>query len=67
MPRAKKDGRHINYYIDRQIFEALEAYAGEKRYPLTTAVEVLLEKGLKEEGKILSAENKLPKSSSSVL
>lgn len=46
MPRPKKDGRYINYYIDRQLFEAVEAYAQGKRYSLTTAIEVLLEKGL---------------------
>lgn len=46
MPRAKKDGRRINYFIDRQTFEAVEAYAQENRYPLTTAIEILLEMGL---------------------
>ena len=46
MPRAKKDGRRINYFIDRQTFEAVEAYAQQNRYPLTTAIEILLEKGL---------------------
>ena len=50
MPRAKKDGRRINYFIDRQVFEAVEAYAQENRYPLTTAIEILLEKGLTAEG-----------------
>lgn len=30
MPRQKKDGRHINYYIDRQVFAELEAYAPRK-------------------------------------
>lgn len=53
MPRAKKDGRRINYYIDRQIFEAAEAYAQKMRYPMTTAIEVLLEKGLAAECKII--------------
>jgi len=51
MPRAKKDGRRINYYIDRQIFEAVEAYAQKNRYPMTTAIEILLEKGLAAEKK----------------
>lgn len=46
MPRAKKDGRRINYFIDRRVFEAVEAYAQEHRYPVTTAIEILLEKGL---------------------
>ncbi len=42
MPRQKKDGRHINYYIDRQIFEELEAYAQEKGQTVTTALERIL-------------------------
>lgn len=43
MPRKKKDGRFINYYIDRQIFERLERYAGEKGQQMTTAIERILE------------------------
>ena len=30
MPRAKKDGQHINCYIDRTLCERLKAYADEK-------------------------------------
>ena len=43
MPRKKKDGRFINYYIDRQIFERLERYAAEKGQQMTTAIERILE------------------------
>ena len=42
MPRPKKDGRHINYYIDRMIFERLEEYADEKGQTMTTALERIL-------------------------
>ena len=42
MPRAKKDGRHINYYIDRTIFERLQSYAEEKGQPITVALERIL-------------------------
>lgn len=42
MPRQKKDGRHINYYIDRKVFEELEAYAQEKGQTMTTALERIL-------------------------
>ena len=42
MPRKKKDGRHINYYIDRMIFERLEEYADEKGQTMTTALERIL-------------------------
>ena len=42
MPRMKKDGRHINYYIDRLIYERLEEYADEKGQTMTTALERIL-------------------------
>ena len=42
MPRKKKDGRHINYYIDRLIYERLEEYADEKGQKMTTALERIL-------------------------
>ncbi|MDD7672568.1 MAG: hypothetical protein PT965_06650 [Clostridia bacterium] len=42
MPRPKKDGRHINYYIDRMIYERLEEYAEEKGQTMTTALERIL-------------------------
>lgn len=42
MARPKKDGRHINYYIDRLIYERLEEYADEKGQTVTTALERIL-------------------------
>ena len=42
MPRKKKDGRHINYYIDRMIYERLEEYADEKGQTMKTALERIL-------------------------
>ena len=51
MPRAKKDGRHINYYIDRTIYERVEQHANEKGQTMTTAIERLLEKALDAEVK----------------
>ena len=42
MARPKKDGRHINYYIDRLIYERLEEYANEKGQTMTTALERIL-------------------------
>ena len=42
MPRKKKDGRHINYYIDRMIYERLEEYADEKGQTMTTALKRIL-------------------------
>lgn len=46
MPRAKKDGRFINYYIDRQLYERLQAYADEKGQTVTTALERILKEYL---------------------
>lgn len=46
MPRKKKDGRFINYYIDRRIFERLECYAADRGQPMTAALEQILEEYL---------------------
>ena len=43
MPRKKKDGRFINYYIDRTIYERLEHYADDRSLTMTTALEQILE------------------------
>ena len=51
MPRQKKDGRHINYYIDRKVFEELEAYAQEKGQTMTTALERILSQFFEPRGK----------------
>lgn len=48
MPRKKKDGRFINYYIDRSIYERLERYARQKGQLMTTAIERILEEHLDE-------------------
>ena len=46
MARKKKDGRFINYYIDRLIYERLERYADDKGQPVTTALERILDESL---------------------
>lgn len=46
MPRKKKDGRFINYYIDRGIFERLERYAKSRGQQMTTAIERILKEHL---------------------
>ncbi len=48
MPRAKKDGKFINYYIDRQLVERLVDYAADKGQTVTTALERILKKHLDE-------------------
>ena len=42
MPRAKKDGVHLNCYINRELREKLDAYAEEKGQTITTALERIL-------------------------
>ena len=49
MPREKKDGRYINYYIDRKIYDKLNAYAKDKGQTVTMALERILEKFFAEE------------------
>lgn len=46
MARQKKDGRSVNFYLDRTIMEKVETYADENGHTLTKAVERLLEKAL---------------------
>ena len=49
MARPKKDGRHINYYIDRKIFEELESYAQEQGQTMTMALERILRQFFEEQ------------------
>lgn len=46
MARKKKDGRFINYYIDRSIYERLERYADDKSQPITASLERILDEYL---------------------
>ena len=48
MSREKKDGRFINYYIRKDIYEKLKAYSDEKGQTMTTALERIIEQYLKE-------------------
>lgn len=51
MPRAKKDGQHINCYIDRTLCEHLKAYADEKGQTMTMALERILKQYFEKESK----------------
>ena len=42
MPRAKKDGKFLNCYVDRKIIEKLELYCDETGIPKTSVVEKAL-------------------------
>ena len=42
MPRPKKDGKHINYYIDRGVYEKLRELAEERGQTMTVAIERIL-------------------------
>lgn len=44
MVRAKKDGCHINYYIDRRIKERLDKYSESVGQTNTMAIERILKK-----------------------
>ena len=46
MPRAKKDGRVINYKIDRLLYERFAAYCEEKGQTATLALERILKEYL---------------------
>ena len=49
MSREKKDGRYINYYLARDIYEQVAQYANENGHTMTCAIERLLKKGLEAE------------------
>ncbi len=42
MPRAKKDGEKISFYIDRRVMDDLRAYAEQKGQTVTMAMERIL-------------------------
>lgn len=46
MAREKKDGRHINLYIEREIIELLEQYCKEVGQTKTVAIERALKQYL---------------------
>lgn len=50
MPRHKKDGRNVNYFIDRQVHERLLRYADCRGQTITLAIERLLTAAMDAEG-----------------
>ena len=56
MAREKKDGRYINYYIDREIYERFIEYAESKGQTATTALERILKQYLDERLDIIDDE-----------
>lgn len=42
MAKPKKDGRYINYYLDRKVYENLEVYAQSKGQTMTMALECII-------------------------
>lgn len=52
MPRAKKDGHYINYYISRDLYEMLQDYAERKGQTGTMAIERILRRFFEEESKL---------------
>ncbi len=48
MPREKKDGKYISFYMDRMLCEKLHVFAKEKGQTQTMAIERILEGFFKE-------------------
>lgn len=46
MPRAKKDGKFLNCYVDKEIFVKLEQYCEKTSIPKTAVVEKALSRYL---------------------
>ena len=43
MARAKKDGKYVNIYMERELAEMLKSYADEKGQTVTMAIERILQ------------------------
>ena len=56
MPRPKKDGKVINYYVRRDLVDRLDAYSEKSMIPKTSIIEVALKEYL---DKVDPDENKL--------
>ncbi len=52
MPTPKKDGKYLNIYMDRQLFEQLQQFCTENGVTKTFAVEKGVRMYLKEEAKM---------------
>ena len=49
MSKPKKDGRYINFYMDRNLFDRLSIYADKKGQTKTMAMERILKERFDEE------------------
>ena len=56
MPRAKKDGKFLNCYVDKEILEKLEQYCEKTSIPKTSVVEKALSQYLKADGALRRVE-----------
>lgn len=59
MARAKKDGRYINYYIEKEVVDKLDQYCDETGLTKTVAIERILGKYFEEYFQRASGERKL--------
>lgn len=46
MPRPKKDGKVINYYVRKDLVERLDAYSDMSMFPKTSIIEAALQEYL---------------------
>ncbi len=51
MPRAKKDGKFVNFYMDACLLEELEKYCERTGLTKTTAIERFIAQGLEKDRK----------------
>ena len=50
MAKPKKDGRYINFFLDRNLFNRLSLFAEQKGQTKTLAIERILKERLDKEG-----------------
>ena len=58
MARKKKDGEHINLYVDRSVVQRLREYADEKGQTVTMALERILTDFFRKEDESITKDNK---------
>ena len=57
MPRPKKDGKNISFYMDAEIVDRLHEYAEEKGQTLTIAAERIIKEHLDKYQKKVTTNN----------
>lgn len=56
MPRAKKDGRYVNIYMEKPLADTLERYSAETHIPKTAIIEMAVREYMEQHGAEIKAD-----------